>query len=65
MLSQSAVPFKHGMHIMSNRMSTVAAARRMPDPFILNSRGNAHASLGQWQGVLEDPHASLPTYRCY
>ena len=25
--------------------------RRLPDPFILNSRGNAHASLGQWQGA--------------
>ena len=53
-LSQSAVPFRHEIHVLVNNTSEhCVCCRRMPDPFILNSRGNAHASLGQWQGAPE------------
>lgn len=53
-LSQSAVLFIHDIHVVSNNtFEHCGCCRRMPDPFILNSRGNAHASLGQWQGAPE------------
>jgi hypothetical protein len=31
-------------------LETASAAGRKPDPYVLNSRGNCHNSLGEWAG---------------
>lgn len=35
-----------------------ALRRKQPDPYVLNSRGNVHASLGKWASARQDYLAS-------
>jgi tetratricopeptide (TPR) repeat protein len=39
-------------------LAMAGAAGAAPDPYILNSRGNCHASLGEWRAAREDYLAS-------
>ena len=44
-------------------LATAAAADQPLDPFVLNSRGNCHTSLGEWREAREDYLASARVFQ--
>ena len=44
--------------VLCSALAMAAAVDKRPDPFVLNSRGNVRASLGDWAGAVSNATAT-------